>query len=161
MYRNNDQHNRADAHAVPPWFRSTRTRVASIGEPSSWVRQVPTASKVFRERVPRSKIWWHVWWWQLGFVDGASIICLIARLRFPVVSSRFSLICGTFGGGSGGLTPRNVCRNPLSPDHGRGAAPPRRHRQECSLAAQARRHVELPVDIVTRRNCGAIQVRIP
>ena len=31
----------------------------------------------------------------------------------PVESTGLSLIAGTLGGGSGGLTPRNVCRNHL------------------------------------------------
>src|SRR5207244_11142666 len=40
------------------------------------------------------------------------MVCrIVGGFVFPVVSGGRSWIAGTFGGGSGGLTPRNVCRN--------------------------------------------------
>ena len=38
---------------------------------------------------------------------------MVGAFALPVASTGLSLIAGTFGGGSGGLTPRKVCRNHL------------------------------------------------
>ena len=68
---------------------------------------------------------------------------IVGAFALPVESAGFSLSAGTFGGGSGGLTPRKVCRNHLPRVDRRGARGVRRHRQQRALAEQAAAHVEL------------------
>src|SRR4051794_13121655 len=91
---------------------STSTPVASIGSPPYVVRHAPTASKFSSASPIGSKILWHDA--HTALARCASIVCRIdGAFTLPVESAGFSLIAGTFGGGSGGLTPRNVCRNHL------------------------------------------------
>src|SRR6187401_3325773 len=83
-----------------------------MGLPPSCVRHVPTASKFSSANPIGSKILWHVA--QEGLlVCNAITSRMVGVFVFPVVSAAFSFITGTLGGGSGGLTPRNVTRNHL------------------------------------------------
>src|SRR2546426_64541 len=91
---------------------STRTPLASMGLSPSWVRQAPTASKFSSASPIGSKILWHDAQTALARC-ASSVWRMVGVLVLPVGSTAGSLGFGTLGGGSGGLTPRNVCRNHL------------------------------------------------
>ena len=78
---------------------------------------------------------------------------MVGAFALPVESTGLSLMIGTFGGGSGGLTPRNVCRNHLPLATGEVRAAFDVTVNSAPLPSKPRR-MSSSGGNVTRRNCG-------
>src|SRR6202035_2901137 len=118
----------------------------------SCVRQEPTASKFSSARPIGSKILWQEAQGGLGWCS--SILSrVVGAFALPVESTALSLIAGTFGGGSGGLTPRNVCRYHLPRATGEVRAAFEVRASNAPLPSKPRR-TSRSAGKVTRRNCG-------
>ena len=98
-----------------------------------------------------SKILWHDA--QTGLARCASIVWrMVGGFALPVESTGCSLSAGTLGGGSGGLTPRNVCRNHLPRVTGEVRAAFEVSVNSAPLPSRPRR-MSRSAGSVTSRNC--------
>ena len=99
-----------------------------------------------------SKIWWHEA--HVGLTRCASSACrIVGGFVLPVLSAVRSTNAGTSGGGSGGLTPRNVCRNHLPRVTGEVRAAFDVTVISAPLPSRPRR-TSSDAGSVTRRKCG-------